>query len=102
MVPIDDSLVDLCKDASRVVTIEDGLLHGGFGSALAERLLSEGLSVPMQSFGIPKTFIDTGSRAQVLERFGLTAQDVSRHVVEWVSATWAAPTPAAQPDSASS
>jgi 1-deoxy-D-xylulose-5-phosphate synthase len=36
----------------------------------------------MRGFGIPQHFLDHASRDQLLERLGLTAQDVSREVVE--------------------
>lgn len=87
ILPISDSLVGLCAASSRVVVIEDGLRRGGFGSVLRDELDQLGVQKPTLSFGLPDEFIETGSRSAILERYGLTAQDISRSLVEWVSAS---------------
>jgi 1-deoxy-D-xylulose-5-phosphate synthase len=98
LLPITDDLVAVCARSPRVVTIEDGLRSGGVGSRLRDEMARRGVDRPMLQFGLPDEFLETGSRAQLLDRYGLTAQDISREVVEWVSATMVAPETVQQPD----
>jgi len=44
-----------------------------------------GIDVPVRNMGIPERFLDQGKRAEVLVDCGLTAQEVSRQVVEAVA-----------------
>jgi 1-deoxy-D-xylulose-5-phosphate synthase len=83
--PLPHVLVDLARQHRLVVTVEDGLRVGGVGSALGQQLGDEGVGTPVRSFGIPLAFLDHGSRAEVLAECGLTAQDVSRAVVEHIA-----------------
>jgi 1-deoxy-D-xylulose-5-phosphate synthase len=86
--PLSADLLRECVTVGRVVSIEDGLRRSGFGVALRDALAYENRDVQVLGFGLPDEFLDTGSRAQVLQRYGLTAQDISRDVLEWVMATW--------------
>ena len=59
----------------RIVTAEEGILHGGLGSAVAE-VTAEHCPVPMRMLGIPG-FAPTGSTEFLLEHFGLTATAIA-------------------------
>jgi len=83
--PINPALVAACGNAARVITIEDGLRRSGMGSALRDELVQQRVGTPVWSFGLPEEFLDQSSRAELLTRHGLAAQDISRQVVEWVS-----------------
>jgi 1-deoxy-D-xylulose-5-phosphate synthase len=85
VVPVADTLLELAAEHRRVVVVEDNLRDGGVASAIAERLGAAGTPTPVHAFGVPPRFIDHATRAQVLEEIGLTAQDVSRQVVEIVA-----------------
>ncbi|HEY6798111.1 MAG TPA: 1-deoxy-D-xylulose-5-phosphate synthase [Kineosporiaceae bacterium] len=85
VIPVDDALLDLARSHRRVVVVEDNLVEGGIASAVAERLAVLGVPTPVTGFGVPRRFIDHASRSEVLEDLGLTAQEVSRHVVEAVA-----------------
>ncbi len=65
-----------------VMTCEENALAGGFGSAVAEFFADEGISVPMVRFGIPDTFVEQGSRQELLELCGLTAESMVNAVKE--------------------
>jgi 1-deoxy-D-xylulose-5-phosphate synthase len=84
VLPVDPALVSLATAHRRVAVIEDNGVDGGVASALRERLAGRGAVVPVQGFGIPQRFIEHARRPEVLEGVGLTAQEVSRHVVEAV------------------
>jgi 1-deoxy-D-xylulose-5-phosphate synthase len=82
---VDEALVPLAARHRLVVVVEDNGRAGGIGSAVQQRLADAGVPTPVRGFGIPQAFLDHGRRAEVLERIGLTAQDVSRQVVEAVA-----------------
>ena len=86
VLPIPQGLVELARAADLVVTIEDGLRIGGAGAAMRTALEDADVDVAVRTFGIPAEFLDHGSRAEVLARIGLTAQDISRRVVEVAAA----------------
>jgi 1-deoxy-D-xylulose-5-phosphate synthase len=85
VLPVDPALAPLAARHRLVVVVEDNGRAGGVGSAVQQRLGDAGVHTPVRGFGIPQSFLDHGRRAEVLERVGLTAQDVSRQVVEAVA-----------------
>lgn len=97
VLPISPELLDVCATAARAVVVEDGLRNGGVGSLLRDELQRRDSPVPTMVFGLPDEFIETGSRGQILERYSLTPQDISRRLVEWVSAS-SVGEPAEHPD----
>ncbi len=82
--PVDPALAGLAARFRLVAVIEDGVRAGGVGSAVAQDLADRGVRTPVRAFGVPLRFLEQGTRAQVLERVGLTAQEISRSVVEQV------------------
>ena len=85
--PVDPELVAMAARHRLVVTVEDSGRVGGVGTALAQALRDAGVSTPLRDFGIPSRFLDHGKRAEVLAEIGLTAQAISRAVVESVART---------------
>jgi 1-deoxy-D-xylulose-5-phosphate synthase len=78
--PLDTELLDrLAATHERIVTVEENVLAGGFGSAVAEHLA--GSSVPVMRFGLPDAFVRHGSRARLLADLGLTAEAVAAAVI---------------------
>jgi 1-deoxy-D-xylulose-5-phosphate synthase len=98
VLPVPDALVGLARAHRLVVTVSDCGRHGGFGSTLAAALRDAECDVPLRDLALPQRFLDHGSRADVLQAVGLTAQDVARRVTEWAAALpAAAATIAAEP-----
>jgi 1-deoxy-D-xylulose-5-phosphate synthase len=85
VLPVPDALVELARWHRLVVTVSDCGRHGGFGSALAERLRAAECDVPLRDMAIPQRFLEHGSRDDVLAEVGLTAQGVARRVTEWAA-----------------
>ena len=54
---------------------------GGVGDRVAQALSEAGLALPVHAYGLPHQFLDHGSRDQVLERVGLTADSVATSLV---------------------
>lgn len=82
--PVTEDLIAIARSYPFVVTLEDGVVEGGIGSAIAARLAQRSGSTVM-NFGIPRAFLPQGKRAEVLQACALTAQDIARVVVERVS-----------------
>jgi 1-deoxy-D-xylulose-5-phosphate synthase len=80
--PLDKELIiNAVKGAERIVTVEEGVLDGGFGSAVMELLSEEKISVPVLRLGLPSEFIEHGKREQMLEKYGLTAEGIKNAVL---------------------
>ncbi len=81
--PLDSSL--LVAEAERtgcVVTVEENVLQGGFGSAILELFCDQGVHVPVLRIGLPDQFIEQGSQAQLRARYGLDADGIVARVRE--------------------
>jgi 1-deoxy-D-xylulose-5-phosphate synthase len=70
--PLDDALVaQLARSHALLVTVEDNVVMGGAGSAVAESLAAQGLAAPLLHLGLPDRFIDHGDQNQLLVAAGL-------------------------------
>ncbi|MFN8127505.1 MAG: 1-deoxy-D-xylulose-5-phosphate synthase [Candidatus Nanopelagicales bacterium] len=85
--PVPAEVVELAERHRLVVTIEDNGVVGGVGAAVAGELRAAGLDVPVRTIGIPQRFLDHGTRAQLLEKTGLTAQQIGHQVIGWMAAS---------------
>ena len=85
VLPVPAAVVDLARAHRLVVSVEDNSRAGGVGTAIASALRDADVDVAFRDFGVEKRFLDHGTRAAVLAELGLTAQDVSRAVVETVA-----------------
>ncbi|MFI9612470.1 1-deoxy-D-xylulose-5-phosphate synthase [Streptomyces sp. NPDC052023] len=83
--PVNPTLADMARRHRLAITVEDNSRTGGVGSTVAQFLRDEGLRTPLREFGIPRRFLQHGSRTEVLSGCGLTAQDIARAVVEEIS-----------------
>ena len=79
------AIVDLARAHKLVVSVEDNVRTGGVGSSIAAALRDAELDVPFRDFGIPRVFLHHASRSAIHTELGLTAQDVSRAIVETVA-----------------
>ncbi len=77
-VPMPQAVLDGAAHHDLVVTIEDGLVTSGVGAGLREQLAEQGITVPVLARGIPHRFLEHASRAELIEEFGLRAQDIAR------------------------
>ncbi|MCK0092220.1 1-deoxy-D-xylulose-5-phosphate synthase [Rhodococcus sp. F64268] len=84
VLPVPHPVTDLADAFRLVVTIEDGGIHGGVGSAVSSALRSNDIDVPTRDIAVPQEFLDHGSRGEIHQELGLTAQDVARQVTGWV------------------
>jgi 1-deoxy-D-xylulose-5-phosphate synthase len=80
--PLNPALRQVAAAGRAVVTVEDGTLAGGFGSAVAIELQSAGVPVPVYAYGVPQSFQPHGSRKEILDACHLGPNDIARDVVE--------------------
>ena len=60
--PLDDALLhDICQHYDRLITLEDGAVQGGMGSAVLEWMNDHGYTQPVTRMGIPDEFIEHGT-----------------------------------------
>ncbi|MUL36528.1 1-deoxy-D-xylulose-5-phosphate synthase [Gloeocapsopsis dulcis] len=81
--PLDTELIlPLAQRIGRVVTLEEGCLMGGFGSAVAEALLDADVVVPVKRFGVPDVLVDHASPDQSKAELSLTSPQIAQEVLK--------------------
>lgn len=79
--PVDEDLiVELCKNHELLVTVEENVIHGGAGSAVAEVLSAHGLHNQLLQLGLPDRFIEHGSQSELLAECGLDANGIEHSI----------------------
>lgn len=84
VVPVRQSVIDLAKDHRLVVTLEDGVRVGGIGTRIRQDLRAAQVDTALNELGLPDEFLEHASRAEILERVGLTAQNITQEIVAQV------------------
>ncbi len=79
--PLDTALVlELARTHDLLVTVEEGCVSGGAGSAVAEALAEAGVNAPLMMLGLPDEFVEHGDPAKLLSMCGLDAAGIERSV----------------------
>ena len=79
--PLDTQLLlDLAKEHSALVTVEEGVLMGGAGSAVLEALQDAGISIPVLRLGIADEFTVHGDPQKILSQLGLDAKGIEASI----------------------
>jgi 1-deoxy-D-xylulose-5-phosphate synthase len=75
--PLDEVALKLIlSNYKKVITIEDGVLQGGFGSAVLEFMSDHNYQVEVKRIGIPDKFIDHGKTEELYHEYGLDQQGI--------------------------
>ena len=86
MRPMDaEAIAAAASETGAIVTAEEHLLHGGMGSNIA-RIVAASCPVPMRFVGLADTYTDSGEPDALLEKYGMTAQDIVKAAREAVAA----------------
>lgn len=84
--PLDEALVlAWAARTGHVVTVEEHVCQGGFGSAVLEAMAAAGLRVPVQVLGVPDEHVAHGSRREWLDHYRLTPAGVAEAARSLVS-----------------
>ena len=80
--PMDEELLERAAKTHRLlVTLEDNVLTGGFGSGVAEWLADHGMSTPLLRLGVPDRFVEYGTISEQMAECGLDAVSVKRAIL---------------------
>ncbi len=81
--PLDAQLVlQLARSHDALVTVEEGCIMGGAGSAVLECLAAAGVAVPVLQLGLPDQFIEHGEPARLLAMCGLDAAGIEKSILQ--------------------
>jgi 1-deoxy-D-xylulose-5-phosphate synthase len=79
--PLDvDLLLELARNHAALVTVEEGCLPGGAGSAVMEALHAQGIQVPVLALGLPDEFSEHGDPVKLLAALGLDAAGIEASI----------------------
>jgi len=84
--PIDHELVfKLATTHDYLVTVEENVVMGGAGSAVAESLAAQDLSIPILHLGLPDAFVEHGDPATLLADCGLNREGITKSIHDWLA-----------------
>jgi 1-deoxy-D-xylulose-5-phosphate synthase len=95
--PLDADLVaELARTHDAIVTVEEGCVMGGAGSAVLEALQAARIEIPVLQLGLPDAFVEHGDPAKLLAACGLDAAGIEQAVLKRFGARPALVRPAVQ------
>jgi len=76
--PLDEELLEaVLSHTKKIVTIEEGVINGGFGSAVAEFIEREKIKdITLEMIGLPDAFVEHGKREELLNKYNLSAEGI--------------------------
>lgn len=81
--PLDDVMLhEVFAKFKSVITLEDGVIQGGFGSAVTEWMMDQGYSSKVTRMGIPDRWIEHGTQAELYAECGYCAESIEIKVEE--------------------
>ncbi|MGW6131583.1 1-deoxy-D-xylulose-5-phosphate synthase [Cellulomonas sp. NPDC055163] len=81
VLPVPSALVKIVGEHDVTLCVEDGVVEGGVGSMLAQRVTEAGIRVPVLARGIPAQFLEHASIAQLVEAVRLRPEDLVADVL---------------------
>ena len=76
--PLDEELIcSLAEDHRAILTVEENVKAGGFGSQVTEALRRKGIKRRVKVLGLPDEFIEHGPRGKLLELYGLSSRAIA-------------------------
>lgn len=79
--PMDqDALQDICLNYDTIITLEDGSIMGGFGSAILEGVNALQMRTPVKSFGVPDVFLEHGTQEELYALAQMDKKTVIKYI----------------------
>jgi 1-deoxy-D-xylulose-5-phosphate synthase len=79
--PLDEDLLrEIASKYKTIVTLEDGVIKGGFGSAVLEFLSDNQLNVELHRIGLPDVFVAHGTQEELYHIYGMDAEGIANKV----------------------
>lgn len=83
--PLDEKLLhSILKKHSIIITVEDGVIHGGFGSAIAEFLVKHNYKNQIEILGIPDVFPEHGTIEQLQNWAGISSEKITKTILKYI------------------
>ena len=83
--PLDTEVLNkVFRSFDKIITVEDGILKGGFGSAVTEFMADNGYRSEIRRLGIPDYFVEQGTQEELIKECGFDAGSISKAVREMV------------------
>jgi 1-deoxy-D-xylulose-5-phosphate synthase len=81
--PLDaDLILELARKTGKIVTVEEHVLQGGFGSAVLELLQVHGLNqIDVRCIGLPDKYIEHGSQCFLRHKYGLDSEGIEKVIL---------------------
>lgn len=84
--PIDETMLhEVFTRYKKIITVEDGTIVGGMGSAVLEFMADNGYQAQVKRLGIPDNFIEHGEQNELYEECGFSPRAISKTVIELLS-----------------
>ena len=84
--PLDENLLhEIFSKFDRVITVEDGCLQGGFGSAVAEFMIDKGYYSKLKRLGIPDSIVEHGEPSDLYKECGIDTEGIVKAVKEMMT-----------------
>lgn len=81
--PIDEDILnEVAHQCKRIVTVEDGVRNGGLGSAVLEWMNDHGYGIPIKRIGLPDSFVEHGTVAQLREIVGMDNESITKAIAQ--------------------
>jgi 1-deoxy-D-xylulose-5-phosphate synthase len=81
LAPLDETLLhEIFKTHERIITLEDGVIDGGFGSAVMEFAVKHNYHIPIERLGIPHRFVEQGTIEELQTDCGFDVDSIVRLV----------------------
>lgn len=79
--PLDEKLLhEICTNHRNIITVEDGVLQGGFGSAVIEFIAENGYQCKVKRLGIPDRFIEHGTQQELYRVCGFDTESIIEEI----------------------
>jgi 1-deoxy-D-xylulose-5-phosphate synthase len=76
--PLDEILLhDVFREFDKIITVEDGTIQGGFGSAITEFMVTHGYNAQTRILGIPDDIIEHGTLKELHHEAGIDAEGIA-------------------------
>lgn len=86
--PLDEKLLhEICQQYLKILTVEDGTIKGGFGSAVLEFMAANGYKNEVRLLGIPDRLVEHGTPAELHRECGYDAASIAQAVREMTGVT---------------
>jgi 1-deoxy-D-xylulose-5-phosphate synthase len=85
LAPLDEEVLhSVFRRFDRIITVEDGVLKGGFGSAVIEFMCDNGYLAEVRRLGIPDYFVEQGTQEELISECGFDAAGIAKAIREMV------------------